>query len=1141
MAYAEGGLAYDEMKELGIDDKYAIPISQGVGIINAGIEFSQISMILRTIPGLRKIVSRGLGFGVKEIVKEKLPKALGKVGIDYAKFLAGELGQEEAQEIVTILGTEFAKDLSNKIEDTDLTKATSEEIVNRLTETFKGSLGLMVMGIPGTSAQVVTEITSNIANKNAQKTQTEIAEILGEEPTEIIPPTTEIPPEVTPPVEIVPEVTPEIVPEAKKEVVEPPIIEEPTKVIPEVKEPVKKPEIEKRTSEDLQIEMAIEEAKEERYRHKPLTEKEGWARLDNLIPAFGKDIYTENAVQYFGTGEKVFDNKTVSILQAVRDMPEKEIKIYRAIEKGEPKSIKSGDWVTVNKEYATEHGETILDGKYEIAEKLVKVKDLTTSADSINEQGYYPIKPTPVEKAVEKKPPKKKRIVKKPTGRIQIKIPKEFDRARIPYLDYALGFQTSDEDFKDYYVGIQPLYKKDAPAFDTVTEELKDLAPDLYYATKEGDTELFKEKVFQDLMKLEKPEVEEGVLSISEEIAELKKKAIRTVGLDLEKGEKISWIDEDTGEIHKGTVIETVEEKGIAKIENDDTHKVDDFDVIYLVEREKPPKVEKKPEVVKEEKPKVKEKIKVYPVSEVKEFITKHKKELVRGQNLLLKNEKLETMLNDAYKKEGVTPSKAEYGNHLGKIFWNRKLGKSDLTTKDKNAKYKEVFEEPKYRIGIEKFKSADIKEIENILYKATGTRNITTVPEIIEKKNALGKYYNGMIEVAKTGDMKVTAYHETYHFVEDLLMTDKEVAQAERFEKSAEKRAEGFVEYVKDITTYRGKLKNFFVKLWRKLKNFMRSKHNIENIYDKILKGYYKERAILPSGEILKRVKEKIAEPKYKEPAITDKQRKTIYAIADEIDLDYDEVHIVLKQLTDKESLNDLAQDEYKNFIASLKSFKKQIDEGFRYYDEETEQVKEETKERIDKIQQYSEKSGEDKAKAKIETSEELKDNINESIARKEKKLTTAKYKDQKIRISGFVKHGGDFVDMAGYVAEVTGNKEVFPLSKNINEKVHRFIHKYADTVLSIHKKHNKSIKGITEETYKLLTKYFVTGKMDKSLTANKGLMTLVNDLDNIREYTKPIVRKHRVSQYFANRLRLTDFHPSQRKQLKQWETDYG
>ena len=134
--------------------------------------------------------------------------------------------------------------------------------------------------------------------------------------------------------------------------------------------------------------------------HRPMTVEGGAGRLHDLEPTFGPDIYGPDAIQYFGTGEKSLDIQTLRILKAVKGKPEADVTIYRAIPKDEvATSAVPGDWVTVNKGYAKDHGEGVLGGDYKIIEQKVKAKDLTTNADSFNEQGYYPVSPSPLPEA----------------------------------------------------------------------------------------------------------------------------------------------------------------------------------------------------------------------------------------------------------------------------------------------------------------------------------------------------------------------------------------------------------------------------------------------------------------------------------------------------------------------------------------------------------------------------------------------------------------------------------------------------------------------------------------------------------------------------------------------------------------------
>jgi hypothetical protein len=105
------------------------------------------------------------------------------------------------------------------------------------------------------------------------------------------------------------------------------------------------------------------------------------------------DIYPDspsdrNFERYYGTGDKISDRESIQVMKQMENNPDQEITIYRAAPEGT--SINEGDWITLSKNYATEHGEAHLDGNYVILEQKVKAKDVFTNGDSINEWGYYP-------------------------------------------------------------------------------------------------------------------------------------------------------------------------------------------------------------------------------------------------------------------------------------------------------------------------------------------------------------------------------------------------------------------------------------------------------------------------------------------------------------------------------------------------------------------------------------------------------------------------------------------------------------------------------------------------------------------------------------------------------------------------------
>ena len=169
------------------------------------------------------------------------------------------------------------------------------------------------------------------------------------------------------------------------------------------------------------------------------------------------DIYSAKAAQYYG-GSVPYDQKAVSIAQQYRNKPDALVTIYRAVPKEKSNSeklaevekqmaaymrrgtlpkdaenyssgsqwydnayemreklrnlpdepsqeinnINAGDWVTLTREYAKDHGESALRGQYKIISKKVKAKEVYTNADSIHEFGYSPESvtkqmPTPVE------------------------------------------------------------------------------------------------------------------------------------------------------------------------------------------------------------------------------------------------------------------------------------------------------------------------------------------------------------------------------------------------------------------------------------------------------------------------------------------------------------------------------------------------------------------------------------------------------------------------------------------------------------------------------------------------------------------------------------------------------------------------
>ena len=123
--------------------------------------------------------------------------------------------------------------------------------------------------------------------------------------------------------------------------------------------------------------------------HRAPMRDEGAPAFDLAGDIYPDDIYSPKAVQYYGTGSKSMDRDTVDLLQSLRGEPDADVTIYRAVPRGVDR-LNAGDWVTVNKQYALDHGEGALGGDFDIVERTVKAKDIFTNGDSIHEFGYDP-------------------------------------------------------------------------------------------------------------------------------------------------------------------------------------------------------------------------------------------------------------------------------------------------------------------------------------------------------------------------------------------------------------------------------------------------------------------------------------------------------------------------------------------------------------------------------------------------------------------------------------------------------------------------------------------------------------------------------------------------------------------------------
>ncbi len=179
----ESGLAVAEIMQFKdkegnqIDPDIARASAFGVGVVNAAIEVSQIKLLLKTIPGMDKVLGRAVMETVtSKAVKDKLLAIAGS----YAGTIAKETGQEVAQESTNIVFEELAKNLNNAAHGTDIDPAKLADVVDRLYATAKESAqAFAVMAAPGNVVKAgmagKKENAKAVPNKNENKNVTTLS------------------------------------------------------------------------------------------------------------------------------------------------------------------------------------------------------------------------------------------------------------------------------------------------------------------------------------------------------------------------------------------------------------------------------------------------------------------------------------------------------------------------------------------------------------------------------------------------------------------------------------------------------------------------------------------------------------------------------------------------------------------------------------------------------------------------------------------------------------------------------------------------------------------------------------------------------------------------------------------------------
>jgi len=180
---------------------------------------------------------------------------------------------------------------------------------------------------------------------------------------------------------------------------------------------------------------------EEDYRGEHRAPGKDDSPMHDVSNTFSNDIYTKDALRLFG-GYGPYDSYSIALIQAARNKPNMQVRIYRAVPKvitskekindyekqkkqilktgrlprnvtnwpnsseyydflsdeierlktqpvmDENVRINNGDWVSINPQYAKEHGEGQFDRNYRVLTKTVSARQLFTDGNSIHEWGY---------------------------------------------------------------------------------------------------------------------------------------------------------------------------------------------------------------------------------------------------------------------------------------------------------------------------------------------------------------------------------------------------------------------------------------------------------------------------------------------------------------------------------------------------------------------------------------------------------------------------------------------------------------------------------------------------------------------------------------------------------------------------------
>lgn len=164
----EAGLMFEEILQMRgpngerVNPDVAMAISLGVGTVNGLLELAQIDELIKTIPGGKKLLRKGIKESIEKVIKNKsLLKLAGKHVFRYGKSVTTETLQEIGQESSNIVGGELAKYLTNQANAGKISHANAREIINRLEDTTIQSIqSFSVLAAPGHIGGTVVDVVN---------------------------------------------------------------------------------------------------------------------------------------------------------------------------------------------------------------------------------------------------------------------------------------------------------------------------------------------------------------------------------------------------------------------------------------------------------------------------------------------------------------------------------------------------------------------------------------------------------------------------------------------------------------------------------------------------------------------------------------------------------------------------------------------------------------------------------------------------------------------------------------------------------------------------------------------------------------------------------------------------------------------